>query len=104
MRTGLAFKDSTGVTRTIGTSGTTGNIDALEKQQKIDVQNIKNESRARKVAFANRIARPNRLIQGVTSVASLGMLPGLKLVSAANKEAKHKIIMESKIESKGESH
>lgn len=67
-------------------TGTAVNIDAMEEQKKDQTRAIKTESRRRKVAFANR-------------KGNWGMLS-----STANKEARHKIIMESKIESSGESH
>lgn len=62
--------------------GTGKNIEVLEKRKREAAQDIKNENRRRTTAFANR-------------KGSWG-----KYSSTANKEARHQIIMESKIESK----
>lgn len=61
------------------------NFKALETQKKYQAQAIKVENARRTTAFANRQSNWRHW-------------------GAANREAKHKIIMESKIESKGEAH
>ena len=105
MVNGRPYRNSSGDIVTAG-----GSIKALEDQKKTQAQAIKVENARRTTAFANRTTRVNRwsrgITKGVTSAATLFLTKGiaLDLGSNVNNEAAHKIIMESKIESKGEGH
>jgi hypothetical protein len=86
-RTGVAFIDSTGTTRTAS-----GNIDALEKLQKTQTQAIKTENVRRNRRYATAIQSDMERVKGF-------FLSGGTYTPEASREAAHKIIMETKLES-----